>query len=157
MKRSIEIVLVTVLLAIGNGSAVSLNNATIEVRKAIDAGNRKYIDAFGKLDGAALAAVYDEDGVRLGEKGSYARGRSAIASNVNVLMKAVTGPVIVTIETQDLWIVDDRAYETGKYSYSFTIRGKKKSRHIGGHYVTVWKRQKASDWRIVADMGVPND
>jgi uncharacterized protein (TIGR02246 family) len=156
MKRSIEIGLVTVLLAMGNGSAVSVNNSTIEVRKAVDAGNRKYIDAFDKLNGAALAAIYDEDGVRLGEKGSYARGRSAIADKVNVLMKAVTGSVKVTIDTQDLWIVDERAYETGRYSYTFTVRGKKES-HIGGHYVTVWKKQKAGGWRIVADLGVPND
>ena len=60
------------------------------------------------------------------------------------------------IDTEDLWVVDDLAYETGKYTYTYRLVGKEEN-HIGGHYVTVWKKQSDGGWRIAADMGVSND
>jgi ketosteroid isomerase-like protein len=71
-------------------------------------------------------------------------------------MKSVTGPIKVSIETQDLWSVDDLVYETGQYTYTFTPPGKSATR-IGGHYVTIWKRQADGGWKITVDMGVPNN
>jgi ketosteroid isomerase-like protein len=84
------------------------------------------------------------------------RGRPAIAESVAEFMKSVTGPIKVSIETQDLWAVDDLVYETGKYTYTFTPPGKSETQ-TGGHYVTIWKRQSDGGWKIVVDMGVPNN
>jgi uncharacterized protein (TIGR02246 family) len=127
-----------------------------EIRKAIDSGNAKYIDAFARSDAGALAGLYDESGSRLSPKGVVVRGRPAIAESVAGFMKSVTGPIKVSIETQDLWAVDDLVYETGKYTYTFTPPGKSETQ-TGGHYVTIWKRQADGGWKIVADMGVPNN
>jgi uncharacterized protein (TIGR02246 family) len=126
------------------------------IRQAIDAGNAKYIDAFAKSDAGALAGLYDESGSRFSPKGVVVRGRPAIAESVAGFMKSVTGPIKVSIETQDLWVVDDVAYETGKYTYTFTPPGKSETQ-TGGHYVTIWKRQADGGWKIIADMGVPNN
>ena len=127
-----------------------------EIRKSIDAGNAKYIDAFAKSDAGALAGLYDESGSRFSPKGVVVRGRPAIAESVAGFMKSVTGPIKVSIETQDLWVVDDLVYETGKYTYTFTPPGKSETQ-TGGHYVTIWKRQSDGSWKIIADMGVPNN
>jgi uncharacterized protein (TIGR02246 family) len=126
------------------------------IRKAIDTGNAKYIDAFAKSDAGALAGLYDESGSRFSPKGIVVRGRPAIAESVAGFMKSVTGPIKVAIETEDLWVVDDLVYETGKYTYTFTPPGKSETQ-TGGHYVTIWKHQADGSWKIIADMGVPND
>jgi uncharacterized protein (TIGR02246 family) len=123
------------------------------VRHAIDAGNAAYIAAFKRADAKALSQVYDPEGARFNEGGVVIRGRDAIADDVGKFVEKV-GPVRVTLESKDLWLLGDTAYETGLWSYTFQPKGKAEQR-IGGHYVTVWKRQSDGGWKILADMGVP--
>lgn len=123
------------------------------IRGAIDAGNSDYVAAYASRDPEALAGVYDPDGARLSGGGGLARGRAAIAGEVAGFMERV-GSVQVRLETVEVWVVDDLAYETGVWSYTFTQPGATE-RTIGGRYVTVWRRQSHGGWRILADMGVP--
>jgi uncharacterized protein (TIGR02246 family) len=123
------------------------------VRRGIQSGNAAYIAAFEHADAKALAQVYDLAGVRLNEGGMVVRGRRAIEDDVGRFVGKV-GPVRVTLETKEVWVVDTTAYETGVWSYSFQPQGQAEQR-IGGHYVTVWKRQADNGWKILADMGVP--
>ena len=122
-------------------------------RRAIDAGNRQYREAFLAMDAQRLAQVYDVRGARLGEGGQVLRGREAIAADVGALVARV-GPVRVGIETAEVWLMDDTAYETGTWSYTFTPNGKAEQR-IGGRYVTLWRRQPDGGGKIWADIGVP--
>ena len=124
-----------------------------EVRAAIDDGNASYIAAYAQSDAAALAKVYDPDGSRLNDNGRMDRGRDAIAASVGEFLSRV-GPVRVRLETVDMWIVGDQAYETGIWSYTFTPPGEDE-RTLGGRYVTVWRQQTDGDWKILADLGVP--
>jgi uncharacterized protein (TIGR02246 family) len=121
----------------------------------VDAGRARYIADYANLDATALAALYDQDGVRMAGKGKYARGRPAIEKSVSSFRKAVSGPTGVTIETEELWVVDDLAYESGKCTYSSTPTGERKS-PIGEHYVTIWKRERDGGRKIIADLGGPN-
>ncbi len=123
------------------------------VQRAIDAGNAAYIAAFKQADAKALSQVYDAQGSRLNEGGVVVRGRAAIVKDVGDFVSQV-GPVRVTLESKELWLIDTHAYETGIWSYSFQPQGKAEQ-HIGGHYVTVWKKQPDGGWKIWADMGVP--
>ena len=123
------------------------------VRRAIDSGNAAYVAAFRRADAEALAQVYDPEGARLNEGGAVIRGRKAIRADVARFVDRV-GPVRVGIETAEVWLVDDMAYESGAWSYAFQPRGKPEQR-IGGRYVTLWKRQADGGWRIWTDMGVP--
>ena len=123
------------------------------VQRAIDAGNAAYIAAFKQADAKALSQVYDAQGSRLNEGGVVVRGRAAIVNDVGDFVTQV-GPVRVTLESKELWLIDNHAYETGIWSYSFQPQGKAEQ-HIGGHYVTVWKKQSDGGWKIWADMGVP--
>jgi uncharacterized protein (TIGR02246 family) len=128
-------------------------SGTSAVRRSIDAGNAAYVAAFARADPVALAQVYDPQGARLNEGGKVVRGRPAIAEDVRQFVDRV-GPVKVVLETAAVWLVDDLAYESGAWSYTFTPRGHAEQ-SIGGRYVTVWRRQPKNDWKIVADMGVP--
>jgi len=158
MKRSLSFFFAFLLVFAGLAQAQAPAQSSVtdpEIRKAIDAGNAKYIDAFARSDAGALSGLYDESGSRFSPKGVVVRGRPAIAQSVAEFMKSVTGPIKVSIETQDLWAVDDLVYETGKYTYTFTPPGKSETQ-TGGHYVTIWKRQAEGGWKIIVDMGVPN-
>ncbi len=123
------------------------------VQRAIDAGNAAYIAAFKQADAKALSQVYDPQGSRLNEGGVVVRGREAIVKDVGGFVSQV-GPVQVTLESKEFWLIDNNAYETGIWSYTFQPKGKAEQ-HIGGHYVTVWKKQPDGGWKIWADMGVP--
>src|SRR5437764_1271350 len=88
-----------------------------EVRRAVDRGNAAYIKAMKGADAAGVAAVYAADGTRFHEKGAMSRGRDAIRSDLERFLER-TGPVAVTIDTLDLWVVGDTAYEAGKWLYT---------------------------------------
>ena len=124
-----------------------------DVQAAIDSGNAAYIAAYAQEDATALAQVYDPDGARLSDNGGTARGREAIAASVGAFLSRV-GPVQVRLETVDLWVIGNQAYETGIWSYTYTPPGAT-ARTIGGRYVTVWRQQSDGGWRILADLGVP--
>jgi ketosteroid isomerase-like protein len=123
------------------------------VRRSIDAGNAAYIATFRRADAKALSQVYDQQGARLNDSGVVVRGRNAIAEDVGEFVNQVD-PVRVTLDSKEFWLMDYNAYETGLWSYTFQPEGKAEQ-HIGGHYVTVWKRQPNGGWKIWADMGVP--
>jgi uncharacterized protein (TIGR02246 family) len=127
--------------------------ALADARRGIDDGNAAYKAAFLRADAEALAQVYDPAGARLNEGGVTVRGRAAIAADVAAFVGQV-GPVRVTIETAAVWLVDDLAWETGAWSYTFQPKGKPEQR-LGGRYVTVWRRQPDGSWRIWRDLGVP--
>jgi uncharacterized protein (TIGR02246 family) len=122
-------------------------------KRGIAAGNAAYIEAFKRGNARALSQVYDPQGSRLNDSGLVVRGRKEIAEDVGKFIEQV-GPVQVTLDSKEFWLIDDQAYETGLWSYTFTPKGKAEQ-HIGGDYVTVWKKQPGGGWKIWADMGVP--
>src|SRR6188472_2781696 len=80
------------------------------VHRAIDAGNAAYIAAFKQADARALSQVYDPQGSRLNEGGVVVRGRAAIVKDVGDFVSQV-GPVRVTLESKEFWLIDNNAYE----------------------------------------------
>jgi uncharacterized protein (TIGR02246 family) len=126
-----------------------------EVRRSIDQGNQQYITAFKHRDAVGAADVYDERGSRLYAKGVVIRGRTAITADLERFFKQ-SGQVSVTLETLDLWVTDDLAYETGKWSYTFKSQGQDQ-KTIGGRHVRVWKKQRDGTWKILAGMGLTAD
>jgi uncharacterized protein (TIGR02246 family) len=143
----------TAPVAVAQTSTPARDTALAGARRAIDAGNAAYKAAFLQADAEALAQVYDADGVRLNEGGVVIRGRTAIARDVAGFVSQV-GPVRVTIETAAVWLVDDVAWESGAWSYTFQPKGKAEQR-LGGRYVTLWRHQADGSWRIWRDLGVP--
>ncbi len=152
MRTAVPLAFLALMYAAAPLAAQAPDNRPV-VMAAIERGNDEYIAAFARADAQAFARVYDPDGARFSPNGAMVRGRDAIAADFTDFVKRV-GPVTVTIKTDDLWVVDNTAYETGRWTYTYTPPGVP-TRTIGGRYVTVWKKQPDGGWRISADMGVP--
>ena len=129
--------------------------ALAEARRAIEKGNAQWVEAWAKGDPSMTASLFTDDGVLLASKGRLIKGRQAIFERQKAAMAGVDPGAKVTVTTVDVWLDGDIAYETGKYKYEYTEKGKPAVDE--GRYVTMWKRQKDGGWKLVMDMGVPND
>jgi uncharacterized protein (TIGR02246 family) len=128
---------------------------TAAVRAAIDSGNARWIAAFGQGDAAGVTALFAPDGVQFRGSGAVVRGRAAIQTSYVALFRD-NGRADATIATSRVWLVDDRAYETGRFRFTFHPAGRPPVTN-SGRYVTIWRRQLDGSWRIVVDFGVPSD
>lgn len=124
------------------------------VRRAIDQGNAQWSEGWLKGDAAKVAALFAADGVQLGGNGKVIKGRQAIQERQKAAMQGADPGVKVTVTTTTIWLDGDTAYETGKYKYEYTEKGKPGVDE--GQYVTVWKRQKDGSWKLSMDLGVPH-
>jgi uncharacterized protein (TIGR02246 family) len=127
--------------------------APAAIRAAIDSGNAQYIRGFAAADAGQVAAVYAPDGGRMGDGGHVARGATAIRADIDQLLRQA-GPITVTLTTTGLWVIDDRAYESGKWVYAWAKKGGGTTTSEG-RYVTAWGRQPDGHWRVLADVAVP--
>ena len=128
---------------------------TAAARAGIAAGNARWIAAFKRGDAAGVAALFAEDAVQFRRSGAVARGRAAIQSGFTALFRD-NGSADATITTANVWLVDQRVYETGKFTFTFHPAGKAPVTNAG-RYVTIWERQADGSWKIVVDFGVPSD
>jgi uncharacterized protein (TIGR02246 family) len=129
------------------------SEAMTNVRRAIDKGNAQWSEGWLKGDAAMVAAIFAEDGVQLAGNGKIFKGPREIAEHQKAIMQSADPGVKVTVTTAMVWLDGDSAYETGKYKYEYTEKGKPSVDE--GRYVTIWKRQKDDSWKLVMDMGVP--
>ncbi len=148
------VLLCSSVAAVAIAAAGSPQDETAEVRSAIDAGNALWIEAFRNSDAELLASAFDENGAILSSSGDRVDGREAIRERMGVAMDRV-GPAETTIETLNVWVEGDVAYETGMYSYTFRP-GTDDERVAAGRYVVVWKRQADGSWKIFRDIGLPD-
>ena len=125
------------------------------VRRAIDKGNAQWSEGWAKGDAAMVAAIFDAEGVQLAGSGKVIKGPEAIRERQKAAMQGADPGVKVTVTTVNVWLDGDVAYETGKYKYEYTDKGKPGKDE--GRYVTIWKRQKDGSWKLSMDMGVPQD
>jgi uncharacterized protein (TIGR02246 family) len=123
------------------------------VKRAIDKGNAQWSEGWAKGDATMVAAIFAGDGVQLLGSGVLVKGREQIATRLKTAMQGLDPGVKVTVTTTHVWLDGDTAYETGKYKYEYTAKGKAGTDE--GRYVTCWKRQTDGSWKLSMDMGVP--
>lgn len=126
-----------------------------DVKRAIDKGNAEWSRGWASGDAVLVASIFAEDGVQLAQSGKMFKGRQQIMERQKAAMQGVDPGVKVTVTTANVWLDGDTAYETGKYIYEYTEKGKPGKDE--GRYVTIWKRQKDGSWKLSMDMGVPQD
>jgi uncharacterized protein (TIGR02246 family) len=136
-------------------TAPTLPATLAEARQAIDAGNRQWSEGWAKGDPAMVAAIFADDGVQLAGNGKIIKGREQIKERQKTAMQGADPGVKVTVTTLNVWLDGDTAYETGKYKYEYTEKGKPGVDE--GRFVTVWKRQKDGSWKLSMDMGLPQN
>jgi uncharacterized protein (TIGR02246 family) len=162
MKRvliglTVVVALASIAFARAHKQATAANDsaALADVRRAIDKGNAQWSEGWAKGDAAMVAAIFADDGVQLAGSGKLVKGRQQILERQKAAMRGADPGVKVTVTTVNVWLDGDTAYETGKYKYEYTEKGKPGVDE--GRYVTIWKRQKDGSWKLTMDMGVPQD
>jgi uncharacterized protein (TIGR02246 family) len=95
-----------------------------EVRRAIDKGNTQWSEGWLKGDAGLVAAIFAEDGVQLAGSGKIFKGPKQIAEHQKTAIQNADPGVKVTVTTTLVWLDGDTAYETGKYKYEYTEKGK---------------------------------
>jgi uncharacterized protein (TIGR02246 family) len=106
-----------------------------EERVAIEAANKRAMEAFGRQDAAALAMVYAEQAVLLPPNAESVRGRAAIQQLWQGAFAAgLTG---CRIETLAVERAGDLAVEEGRY----TLYAGDNQVADEGKYIQIWKRE----------------
>ncbi len=71
---------------------------------------------------------------------------------------AAVGPCVARLSPGDVWLVDETAYETGKYTYAFPAKLPGGPPDVqAGRYVTLWQRQRDAAWLIKSDLAFPSE
>jgi ketosteroid isomerase-like protein len=123
-----------------------------EVRRAIDAGNAVWIDAWAKGDPSKISGTLTADSRELVAGGKIYKGSEQILAVVRESMRSCGGRAKLSVTTADVWLNGDTAYETGTAVYEFIAGGKPQT--IQRQYFTVWKRQSTrAPWKIYSNVG----
>ena len=116
-----------------------------DVRAAIEAGNKKFIEGGAKRDAAMIASAYTPDGQAFPPNSDVVKGRAALQKMwQSVLDSGIAAFELNTIEVES---AGDLAYETGTYAMK-TKDGKVADR---GKYCVVWKRVNGQ-WLLHRDI-----
>lgn len=128
----------------------------IKARRAIDAGNAVWIEAWAKGDAAMLPGTFTADGKELVTGGKVYKGRKQILALMRDSMQKRGGKAKLTVTTKDVWLDGNTAYETGTAVYEFTVDGRQQT--LERRYFTVWKRQsKRGAWKIFSNTGIAKE
>ena len=145
----------------GNSQTVTqppknLNPELTKLRRAIEAGNSVWIEAWAKGDAAMILSTFTADGKELVAGGKVYKGRKQILELMRDLMQKRGGRAKLTVTTTDFWFDGDTAYETGTAVYEFTLQNQPQI--LERRYFTIWKRQsKSGVWKIYANTGIAKE
>ena len=155
--KKVLIVLIVIALPLSHAAAQKNMQADsvffAEAKAAIDKGNAQWSEGWKKGDANLVADVFEKDGIQLSPSGKIIKGKQHILDRQKTAMAGVDPGVIVTVTTTKIWLDGNTAYESGKYKYEYTEKGKPAKDE--GYYVTIWKRQANGSWKLSMDMGVP--
>jgi uncharacterized protein (TIGR02246 family) len=139
--------------SLSNTALQTSNFEMTEVRRAIDAGNAVWVEAWAKGDATMLPDTFTVDGKELVAGGKVFKGRKQILALMRDTMQKRGGKAKLTVTTTDVWLDGNTAYETGTAVYEFTVGGQPQT--LERRYFTIWKRQsKRGSWKIYSNTGV---
>jgi uncharacterized protein (TIGR02246 family) len=116
-----------------------------DIREAITATNRAFMDTFMRGDAAGMAALYTADGQLLPTGTDFVTGSQAIQA----FWQSVMGMGIreATLETVEVEAHGDTAHEVGRY----VLRGDGGQAMDQGKYIVIWK-QVGGQWKLHRDV-----
>lgn len=153
--------LITIAAPCGGATASAQSSPTpapdpalVAVRHQIDSVNALYIKAFGDADVNEVVALYDTAATELlGHHGQAEHGHEALRGYWGKFIQTY-GPLELKLDLVDLWLVGDKAYETGRYTSIITTKAGTHDVYPG-NYATVWQRQGDGGWKILAVFDTP--
>jgi len=127
------------------GCAPQMHEDAADVRGAVDASNRQFMDAFARGDAARIATLYADDAQLLPPGNMPVQGRADIESLWRgVLALPVKEMHLTTVE---LTVHGEDASEIGRY----TLVGNDGRELDAGKYIVLW-RKGAGGWKLYRDM-----
>ena len=121
--------------------------------RAITAANGEWGPAMQAGDVDPIVRPYADDGVFLTFDGTAIRGKTAIAEFYRERFRK-NGPAAGTkIEPRRVQRDGDLAYEWGHGEVTYAKEGKPSTN--GGPYLTVWKKQRDGNWKILRNVILP--
>jgi uncharacterized protein (TIGR02246 family) len=116
-----------------------------ELRGAIDAANKTFMERFAAGDAAGLAALYTEQGQLLPPNADFMIGHSAIQAFWQGAMDM--GIKAAKIETLEVEGHGNTAIEVSKY----TLHAEGGQELDAGKFIVVWK-QESGQWKLHRDI-----
>ena len=138
---ALVILIVAAPLSLGQTKGNKTSNGNI--RSAIEAANKRFVEAFSKGDAARIADMYAEGARVMPPNSPMAQGRQRIQELWQSLIN--TGAKL-TLSTSDVEAHGNVVYEVGTYELIFPD-----NKRDAGKYVVVWRRQKG-DWKLAVDI-----
>ena len=124
---------------------------TDEVRAAIAAINKKFMEDVNRGNAAAGAAAYTDDAILMPPNHSPVEGKQAIEKYL-----AEIGPQLQASNFQlsilEVDVQGDTTIVRGTYSSSFTVPGTDAPMEDRGKTLNVWKRQADGSWKLHRDI-----
>jgi uncharacterized protein (TIGR02246 family) len=120
---------------------------------AIEKANTEFEAAMTKSDTATIVAPYAADAVFVTADGIAMKGLAAIEELYRARF-AKSGLALETrIESQQLMLDGDVAYERGRGSITRLVNGRRRT--DWARFLTVWRRQPDGAWRISRNIVLP--
>ena len=119
-----------------------------DVRSIIESNNKKLAAGISDGDAAAIAALYTADARLLPTNFEIMKGTQAIQAfwqgGIDMGIKGAT------LETLEVQVKEDIAYEVGKYTLKIQVSADQTITDEG-KYVVIWKRENDS-WKLDVDI-----
>lgn len=120
-------------------------------RQAIGAANTQWEEAYSSGDLAAQVGLYAEDGTLMPPNMETAQGRAAIQQVFEGARQM--GVTAFDLETVELQVAGDFAYEVGRYTAYAQPEGAPEPVAVdNGKYIVVWKQQADGSWKLFRDI-----
>jgi ketosteroid isomerase-like protein len=113
------------------------------IRSAIEAANKRFVEAFSKGDAARIAAMYAEGARVLPPNSPMVQGRQRIQELWQSFIN--TGAKLM-LSTSDVEAQGNVVHEVGTYELIFPD-----NKRDAGKYVVIWRRGKG-DWKLAVDI-----
>ena len=126
---------------------VPTHEQTEQVRKAIEEADARFCEATRKGDTAAMAATYTDDAQLLAIPGAV--GPAQIRALFDGMLKA-THLKDLALETLEVEVRGETAWETGTAKFTFVIDGKDVRQQR--RYLVIWKRGADGAWKMHRDL-----
>jgi uncharacterized protein (TIGR02246 family) len=124
---------------------------TDEVRAAIVAIDKKFMEDVNRGDAAAGAAAYTDDAILMPPNHSPLEGKQAIEKYLaEIASKLQASNFQLSILEVD--VQGDTTIVRGTYSSSFTVPGTDAPMEDRGKTLNVWKRQADGSWKLHRDI-----
>ncbi len=124
---------------------------TDEVRAAIAAIDKKFMEDVNRGDAAAGAAAYTDDAIVMPPNHSPVEGKQAIEKYLAEIGSQLQASNF-QLSILEVDVQGDTTIVRGTYSNSFTIPGTDAPMEDQGKTLNVWKRQADGSWKLHRDI-----